>query len=106
MKEATNEQRKDKHMAKKDFKATTGAAAFISQVKDTTEKKPEPATAQAETDAPGKLHSAQEVADYLGVTRRTLYTYIKDGKIEGLKIGRQWKFTDAQIDALLSNSAE
>lgn len=90
-------------MAKKDFKATTGAAAFISQVKDTTEKKPEPEPQEAQTE---KLHSAQEVADYLGVTRRTLYTYIKEGKIEALKIGRQWKFTDAQIDAFLSNAAE
>lgn len=93
-------------MAKKDFKATTGAAAFISQVKDTTEKKPEPEPQKAQAEQTEKLHSAQEVADYLGVTRRTLYTYIKDGKIEGLKIGRQWKFTDAQIDAFLAKAAE
>ena len=38
-----------------------------------------------------KVYSLAEIAPILGVTHRTLLTYIKDGRLKGVKIGGKWK---------------
>lgn len=38
-----------------------------------------------------EYYKLTEVADIIGVTRRTLYNYIKDRKIHASKIGGQWR---------------
>lgn len=53
------------------------------------------------------LRTLQEVADYLRITRWTMYSLIKEGKIECTRVGRGWRFTDEQVIkflALHSNS--
>lgn len=104
---------------KKDFKHNNPAAAFISNIGENHDQKEDAPIIETKTEktvdkseikepkeTTGKLHSAQDVADYLGVTRRTLYNYIHDGKITGLKVGRTWKFTDQQIQDFLSNATQ
>ena len=44
-----------------------------------------------------KLYTLEEVAELLHVTRRTLYTYIKAGRIQAVKIGRTWRVTDEAL---------
>ena len=38
------------------------------------------------------LYTLTEVAEILRVTRRTLYTYIKEGKLKAVKIGKYWRY--------------
>lgn len=38
-----------------------------------------------------KVYSLTELEPILGVTHRTLQTYIKDGRLKGVKIGGKWK---------------
>ena len=38
-----------------------------------------------------KVYSLTEIEPILGVTHRTLLTYIKDGRLKGVKIGGKWK---------------
>ena len=45
------------------------------------------------------LMSLKELAKYLGISKVTLYRYIKNKKIPAIKIGRFWKFKKAKIDA-------
>ena len=38
-----------------------------------------------------KVYTLTEIEPILGVTHRTLLTYIKDGRLKGVKIGGKWK---------------
>ncbi len=45
----------------------------------------------------------QEVAKILRVSDSTLRRWIAEGKIKGLKFGRQWRFKSAEISQWLEN---
>jgi len=53
-----------------------------------------------------ELMTIEEVADYLRVKKRTVYEWIKKGKIPGIKTVGQWRFKKAQIDTWLENQQE
>lgn len=38
------------------------------------------------------LLTLKEACQYLRISRTTLYRFMADGRIEGYKIGRMWKF--------------
>ncbi len=48
-----------------------------------------------------RLLSAQEVAEYLGVELDTLYRYARSGRIGGVKVGKYWRFTQADVEAFV-----
>jgi excisionase family DNA binding protein len=48
--------------------------------------------------------STRQVQLRLNVDRTTVYRMLKDGRLKGVKIGRQWRFPQHQIDALLTGS--
>ena len=43
-----------------------------------------------------------EVLGYLRVTSRTIYRLIKTGDLPAVRIGRQWRFRQTDLDAWLS----
>ena len=43
--------------------------------------------------------TTEEVLDYLHVNLRTVYRLIKAGKIPAVRVGRQWRFKRADLDA-------
>lgn len=51
-----------------------------------------------------KLYTLDEVMDFLHTTRRTLYRYIKDGKLKAVKVGGRWKVTDEALKDFLQMS--
>lgn len=53
-----------------------------------------------------KLYNIKETAEILGVTTRTLQTYIKNGRIKARKIGRGWKFTEQSISEFINGTDE
>ena len=48
-----------------------------------------------------ELMTVQELADYLRVTKKTIYRLLKQGRIPASKVGRQWRFKKAVIDEWL-----
>ena len=44
-----------------------------------------------------KIYTLVEVAEMLQVTRRTLYNYIKDGRLKGNKVIGKWIITEEQL---------
>ena len=46
-----------------------------------------------------------EVADYLRVTRKTIYRMIERRAIPTVKVGRQWRFSKNSVDSWLSQNA-
>ena len=47
-----------------------------------------------------KYYTVDEVAAITGLTSRTIRTYIAEGKLKGLRLGKQWRFTEEDIAAL------
>lgn len=53
-----------------------------------------------------KVYTLDEIAELLHVTRRTLYTYVKDGKLKAVKVGKYWRVTEKNLEAFLSKGTE
>lgn len=52
------------------------------------------------------LLNVTEIADLLRVSTQTIYNMIKDGRLNAIKIGREWRFMRKDIQSILtSNSA-
>ena len=49
-----------------------------------------------------KVYTLDEVAEILHTTRRTLYTYLKEGKLKAVKIGRKWIITEENLKEFIS----
>jgi excisionase family DNA binding protein len=45
------------------------------------------------------LMTIDDLADYLKVTKRTIYEWLKTNKIPAIKIVGQWRFKKDKIDA-------
>jgi len=51
------------------------------------------------------LMTVGEVADYLRVTKKTIYRLLERGKIPATKVGNQWRFEKSSIDDWLQRSS-
>ncbi len=51
------------------------------------------------------LMTIEDLADYLKVTRRTIYEWLKTNKIPAVKLVGQWRFQKAKIDAWLEGKS-
>lgn len=51
---------------------------------------------------PIKVYTLDEVAQVLQITRRTLYTYVKQGKLKAVKIGREWRVSEDALKDFLA----
>ena len=50
-----------------------------------------------------RLMTIEEVANYLRVKKRTVYDWLKKGKIPAIKAVGQWRFKKDKIDAWLES---
>lgn len=48
-----------------------------------------------------KIYTIHELEEVLQVTQRTIYNWIKDGKLKAIKIGRTWRVTQEALDEFL-----
>ena len=48
-----------------------------------------------------RLMSVDELADYLGLRKQTIYNWLHNNKISGIKIGKVWRFDRKYIDGWL-----
>lgn len=49
-----------------------------------------------------ELLTAREVQDLLKIDRTTIYRMLKDGRLTGVKVGKQWRFARQELDELLA----
>jgi excisionase family DNA binding protein len=52
-----------------------------------------------------ELYSADEVASILGLHVRTVRTYVRDGRLPAVRIGKQYRIAAADVDALTAGRA-
>ena len=50
-----------------------------------------------------KTYLIEEVAKELKCTERTVYTYLTQGKIKGVKIGNKWQVTEEEVNYIKLN---
>jgi len=50
---------------------------------------------------PADVLTADEAAKYLRVSLKTLYRLVAAGKVPGQKVGRSWRFREADLVAFL-----
>lgn len=50
-----------------------------------------------------KLFTLEETAKQLGVKTRTMYDYMRDKKVLGVKIGKFWKVKKSEIEYIKEN---
>lgn len=51
----------------------------------------------------GKLYTLAEVAEILRVSRQTIYNNIRNGRIKVAKIGKEYRFTEEQLQNIIKN---
>src|SRR4030042_6338700 len=51
-----------------------------------------------------RLYTVEDIAKMTSLTSRTIRNYLKDGSLQGRKIGGQWRFTMENIKRLFNNS--
>ena len=49
-----------------------------------------------------RLIDIDELANYLKLKKQTLYNWLNQGKIGGIKVGGVWRFDQKEIDAWLN----
>ena len=52
-----------------------------------------------------ELLTLKQVADWLQVSDRTVHRLIDDGKLDGMKVGRQWRFAASEVENYLNSIA-
>lgn len=51
-----------------------------------------------------KMYTATEVAEKLGVTRKTVQNWIKDGNIPAYQFGSAYRVTESDLKQFIENS--
>ena len=52
-----------------------------------------------------EVYTLEEVADILKLSKRTVYTYVHEGKLPASKIGAYWRITEEQLREFLNHGA-
>jgi len=50
--------------------------------------------------------TVKQVAEKIQVTKRTEYDWIRQGKLQAYRAGRQYRITDEQLEAFLTQKKE
>lgn len=50
-----------------------------------------------------RLMDVEELADYLRLQKQTIYNWLHQGKISGIKVGGVWRFERKEVDAWLKS---
>lgn len=47
--------------------------------------------------------SVQEIAQYLGISKETIYRWVESDKIPAHKVGKQWKFQVSEVNSWIKS---
>lgn len=50
-----------------------------------------------------RLIDVDELADYLKLRKQTIYNWLHQGKISGIKVGGVWRFDRREVDSWLKS---
>ena len=53
-----------------------------------------------------ELLTLKQVAEWLQVSDRTVHRLMDDGQLHGMKVGRQWRFEEKEVEAYINSLAQ
>lgn len=53
-----------------------------------------------------EVYTLEELGELLQVTRRTLYNWIKSGKLRAFKVGKEWRVTKETLEDFVQTGTE
>jgi excisionase family DNA binding protein len=53
-----------------------------------------------------QLYTLRQLSQMLKVTERTMYSYIKDGRLKGQKIGGVWQISQTNLEKFLNGDTQ
>ncbi len=51
-------------------------------------------------------YTPDEIAERLKITRRTIYQWLKQGRLKGVKLGDLWRVSESDLKAFLAGDQE
>ena len=51
-----------------------------------------------------KLYTLKEIEPILGVTHRSLLTYVKEGRLKASKVAGKWRVTQAAVEQFIKGA--
>jgi excisionase family DNA binding protein len=51
-----------------------------------------------------KIYTPEEIAERLKVQERTVYGWLRSGKLRGAKLGRLWRIKESDFEAFLEQA--
>lgn len=48
-----------------------------------------------------KMYSVKDIVELTGLSRRTIYRHMEEGRLKGIKIVGSWRFTEEQVQAYI-----
>lgn len=52
-----------------------------------------------------KLYSLEDVSQIVGLTHRTIWNYVKAGKLPAVKIGGKWKVSEENLKKFINGDS-
>jgi len=56
--------------------------------------------------SPLEFRTIQEVADYLRVSRNTVWRWCVSGELEGIKVGRNWRISQLALEKFMKQTKQ
>lgn len=53
-----------------------------------------------------EIYTLHEVEELLKVTQRSLYNFIKDGRLKAFKAGREWRVTEESLNDFMRGGSK
>lgn len=53
-----------------------------------------------------KIYTLDEMTNILKVARKTMYSFIKNGKLKAFKVGRDWRITETALNEFIENMSK
>lgn len=53
-----------------------------------------------------KVYTVKKIKEILHVSQRTIYNYITQGQLKAVKLGREWRVTEAALSDFLNRGTD
>lgn len=53
-----------------------------------------------------KVYTVEEVMNIMHLTKRTVYSYLRSGKLKAVKIGKYWRISQENLEEFIKNGTK
>ena len=53
-----------------------------------------------------KVYTVEEVMEIMHLTKRTVYNYLRDGKLKAVKVGKYWRISQENLEEFIKTGTK